>query len=414
MLMGMKVSGEGRSSPAAEPAAPRAAVTAAHPFRRRCLRRSIPSQSLSWGWAGAELSPRTNKPCKCIIGGTREESKHICIYPERRCQYLRVPPLPFPAVTSTAKSQRGRSAPALPPPSGERLGLWQAASATGGTGMLFATVGCDSGRFSARGYTQQGQRPLQPAPAAPFPFHRWGKLRHKGTLPGLNTNCGRPTHVTAAKPTPGWLLPSRVLPSAARRAVPPLGAAPGAAVDTPAPCPPLSSAFPRGSARTLQREGTMLTHALWSTTLPARPKKPPVISFPSAAPHPSSRERSHHLPNTRGVVEIHSLGPPTPVHQCPMQQKKERPRPSWTGLDGGEETHTEVGHRRDGKEPTSRAGWAPSAPALMLCPSTSPSLNRGGGHPSPLCPGSKTRPLRRSANPPRVPSLLRHLLPAGT
>lgn len=312
--------------------------------------------------------------------------------------------------------------------------------------MLFATAGCDSGRFSARGCTQQGQRPLQPAPAAPFPFHRWGKLRHRGTLPGLNTNCGRPTHVTAAKPTPGWLLPSRVLPSAARRAVPPLGAGPGAAVDRPAPCPPLSSAFPRGSARTLQREGAMLTHALRSTALPARPKKPPVISFPSAAPHPSSRERSHHLPNTRGVVEIHSLGPPSLSISVPRGRR----RGSWRDttpcqpgsairgsrgsrgvrkegeatakldrLDGGEETHTEVGHRRDGKEPASRAGWAPSAPALMLCPSASPSLNWGGSPFSPLPWEQNTAPEEERkptacAIPPPTPPPGRHVSDGGS
>jgi len=113
-----------------------------------------------------------------------------------------------------------------------------------------------------------------------------------------------PRYSTALS-SPLQIPPAPVLQSPARRAVP-LGAA-------PAPLPPLPSHLLQPAARTESARcsrtprgpqpcppGCVRAHT--------RAKKPPVISFPSAVPRSSSRERLRHLPNTRGVKQIQRLG----------------------------------------------------------------------------------------------------------
>ena len=274
--------------------------------------------------------------------------------------------------------------------------------------MLFATPGCDSGWFSAWGCTQHRQQPFQPATAVPFLFHCWGKLRHGGTLPGLNTNCWRPTHVTALPfplhcKTHAWVAAAIPLSSRSRRC----------RAQREELCP---SALPPDQLRTGQRRARLspllsylflpavCTERVQCSCMPwgpqpcppgcvrahTRAKKLPIISFTSAVPSSSSCERPHHLPNTRGVTQIHCLGSsplsphgegwgahifPGGHNSFPAQLRNSRlawrPRglqrrrgrgqagPGWTG----EKKTTRPGTqgwdtRRDGKEPTSRAGWA--------------------------------------------------------
>lgn len=73
------------------------------------VRWGSPSQSLPWGPAWAEPSPRKNKPCKCIIGGKRGEkkSKYVCIYPEQCCWYRWV--TCFPSLLSLPPRKPKRS-----------------------------------------------------------------------------------------------------------------------------------------------------------------------------------------------------------------------------------------------------------------------------------------------------------------
>lgn len=245
----------------------------------------------------------------------------------------------------------------------------------------------------AHAMTLPASRPI------PFLLHCWGKPRHGGTLPGPN-NCQRPTHVLALpflphckthpwgaaatplssmsrhcrtqrgeEPCPSVLLPDQLQTGQHRARVSPLLCP----LFLPAACTEKvqRSRMPCGPQPC--RPGCVRAHT--------RAKKPPVISFTSAVPRSSSRERPCCPPKTRGAMQNHCLGSsplsphgegwgartfpgghdsfPAPLRnsrfarQLRGVQRRRSRDPSRTWLDEGEENHTSrdtgAGHK-EGRE----------------------------------------------------------------
>lgn len=140
------------------------------------------------------------------------------------------------------------------------------------------------------------------------PIPTWGKLRHGGTLPVLNTDCWSSALSPSAKPAPS---------------------------SVPGTAEPHRRAVSLGPAC---RAGTGLTHSPSPARLRAC-KEPPIIPLTSAVPKASSRVRSG------------------------MYQTQE-----------GTQTHCLSPHSKGwGAHTTPGCTLGTTTPALMLCPSTSPS-----------------------------------------
>lgn len=111
MLMGMKVSGEGRS--AAEPAAPRAAATAVCPL---CAGAALPKVCPGGRLGQSPLHARINH-VNVSLGEYEGEkkSKYVCIYPEQCCWYRWV--TCFPSLLSLPPRKPKRSVGSCSPAS---------------------------------------------------------------------------------------------------------------------------------------------------------------------------------------------------------------------------------------------------------------------------------------------------------
>lgn len=207
------------------------------------------------------------------------------------------------------------------------------------------------------------------------------------TLPGLKTN-RTTTHNTAhnphSNPTPEWLhLPQQYEPGEKSRV-------PSAVPDhcrPPELCPSVSCALSCVPVSAERVPGSGVPHSshpclpgcTWART---RAKKPPVIPLTSALPRNRSRPGIHRT--RKSLSSSHSKGWdgmnsfPAPGFPAPVEfAKKETQRPSWTWLDGGEESHistdTEVGR--------SLCPSGMKIPSLLLYPSISPLLKVGSAAP---------------------------------
>lgn len=140
-----------------------------------------------------------------------------------------------------------------------------------------------------------------------------------------------------------------------------------------------------------------------------RAREPPVIPLTSALPHRSTKHGNSPVP--RPVkCGLHTFpqggttsqpSPRIPSTRGVWKEENTKARPELAGWRRGK---SHIHGHRGGKEPASRGDENPSLAALPTF--------KGGFSCSPSLWKQNTA-LRRRTKPPRVPSLLRHLLPAG-